>query len=111
MSIYTYYLFLDYFPTNSRIIFKESWLKMPALYWWESSNVQLRHSLEEESRHQACDKDPKSLRNIGAQTPFGSIRLHLEEYLIRGEEEEAFNIILFRNYITTVDAESFRPGH
>ncbi|GBN56081.1 hypothetical protein AVEN_206947-1 [Araneus ventricosus] len=44
MSICTQYLSLDYFPTNSRIIFKESWLKMPALDWWKSSSVQLRHS-------------------------------------------------------------------
>ncbi|GBM98544.1 hypothetical protein AVEN_149516-1 [Araneus ventricosus] len=38
MSICTHYLFLDYFPTNSRLIFKESWLKMPALDWWKSSS-------------------------------------------------------------------------
>ncbi|GBL68831.1 hypothetical protein AVEN_111692-1 [Araneus ventricosus] len=35
MFNYTYYLSSGYFPTNSRIILKESWLKMPPLDWWK----------------------------------------------------------------------------
>ncbi|GBL94613.1 hypothetical protein AVEN_220947-1 [Araneus ventricosus] len=44
---------------------------------------------------------------IGAQTPSGGSRRHLNSYLIKDDEEKSFYIILFWSDATTIDAQNF----